>query len=110
MQEQLARGFALGGPTTVEYELAREMTERVPSLERVRFAGSGGEAAQNVLRLVRGWTGRQKIAKFEGAFHGRVDGLEVSVGPAAGRGGTAVRAAGGAAGAGIRPRRGGRPR
>ena len=81
VREQLERGVALGGPTTVEYELAQEMTERVPSLERVRFTGSGGEAAQNVLRLVRGWTGRQKIAKFEGAFHGRVDALEISVSP-----------------------------
>ncbi len=81
VREQLARGVALGGPTTVEYELAREMTQRVPALERVRFTGSGGEAAQNVLRLVRGWTGRPKIAKFEGAFHGRVDALEISVSP-----------------------------
>ena len=76
----------MGGPTTVEYELAREMTERVPSLERVRFAGSGGEAAQNVLRLVRGWTGRQKIAKFEGGVSraGRRAGSQRR--PAAGRG------------------------
>ena len=81
VQEQLARGIALGGPTEVEYELARELTQRVPSLERVRFAGSGGEAAYNVLRLVRGWTGRPKIAKFEGAFHGRIDALEISVSP-----------------------------
>ena len=106
VREQLAQGVALGGPTTVEYELARELTQRVPSLERVRFTGSGGEAAQNVLRLVRGWTGRPKIAKFEGAFHGRVGRAGNQRQPAARPGRHPSRAAGGAAGAGVCARRG----
>lgn len=81
IQAQIERGIALGGPTEVEYDLALELTRRVPSLERVRFTSSGSEATLHVLRLVRGWTGRHKIAKFEGAYHGSIDAVEVSVNP-----------------------------
>jgi glutamate-1-semialdehyde 2,1-aminomutase len=81
IQAQVEHGIALGGPTEVEYELALELTRRVPSLERIRFTSSGSEAMLHVLRLVRGWTGHPKIAKFEGAYHGSADAVEVSVSP-----------------------------
>jgi glutamate-1-semialdehyde 2,1-aminomutase len=87
VQEQAARGIALGGPTELEYALAAELQRRLPSLERVRFTASGTEAAAHVLRLVRGWTGRPKVAKFEGGYHGSVDALDVSLRPALGEAG-----------------------
>jgi glutamate-1-semialdehyde 2,1-aminomutase len=81
VREQLARGVALGGPTDAEWELAEELCARVPSLERVRFTTSGSEATLHAVRLARGATGRPLIAKFEGAYHGGHDALEVSVRP-----------------------------
>lgn len=79
--EQLARGVALGGPTGIETELAEELCGRVESLERVRFCNSGTEATLHAVRLARGITGRPKIAKFEGAYHGSHDAVEISVSP-----------------------------
>jgi glutamate-1-semialdehyde 2,1-aminomutase len=81
VRAQLARGIALGGPTEVEHDLAAELVRRVPSVERVRFTTSGSEAINHILRLARGVTGRAKIAKFEGGYHGSVDAVDVSLGP-----------------------------
>lgn len=78
---QLARGIALGSPTGIEVELAEELCERVPSLERIRFANSGTEATLHAIRLARGFSGKPKIAKFEGGYHGSHDVVEVSVAP-----------------------------
>lgn len=86
---QLDRGAALGGPVAAEYGLAAELCRRVPAVERVRFTSSGTEAALHALRLVRGRTGRPKVAKFEGAYHGSVDALDVSLRPPAGGAGPA---------------------
>lgn len=77
----LRKGIALSAPTALEAEMAEALQERVPSLERVRFTNSGTEATLHASRLVRAATGRQKIAKFEGAYHGSHDTLEVSVSP-----------------------------
>ena len=79
--EQLSRGIALGGPTGIETRLAEELCGRVESLERVRFCNSGTEATLHAVRLARGITGRPKIAKFEGAYHGSHDAVEISVSP-----------------------------
>jgi glutamate-1-semialdehyde 2,1-aminomutase len=79
IRAQLARGAALGGPVAAEYDLAAELCGRVPSVERVRFTNSGTEATLHALRLVRGWTGRSRVAKFEGAYHGSADALDVSL-------------------------------
>lgn len=76
--EQVARGTAYSRPTALEIELAEELQERVPSLERVRFANSGTEAVLNALRAARAFTGKTKIAKFEGAYHGTSDHALVS--------------------------------
>lgn len=81
VQEQLARGIALGAPTGIETELAEELCCRVPSLERIRFCNSGTEATLHAIRLARGFSGRPKIAKFEGGYHGSHDVVEVSVSP-----------------------------
>ena len=81
VQSQIGRGFALGHQVGVEAELAEELCRRVPSVERVRFTNSGTEASLHAVRLVRGLTGKEKIAKFEGAFHGSHDAVEVSVAP-----------------------------
>ncbi|MEM7032383.1 MAG: aspartate aminotransferase family protein [Chloroflexota bacterium] len=81
IQAQLARGIALGAPVGVETELATEMCERVASIEKIRFCNSGTEATLHAIRLARGFSGKPKIAKFEGGYHGSHDVVEISVAP-----------------------------
>lgn len=81
IDEQLKRGVVLGGPTGVETELAEELCGRVESLDRVRFCNSGTEATLHAVRLARGFSGRAKLAKFEGGYHGSHDAVEISVAP-----------------------------
>lgn len=89
LTEQLAAGTAHSFSGPLEGELAELLTARVPSLERLRFTGSGTEAVMFALRLARAFTGRTAIAKAEGGFHGTIDDVMVSVRPAAGLGGEA---------------------
>ena len=74
------RGTAYGATTELEIELARLITDAIPSIEMVRFVTSGTEAAMSALRLARAFTGRPKIVKFEGGYHGHADGLLVRAG------------------------------
>jgi glutamate-1-semialdehyde 2,1-aminomutase len=78
-REALSRGSAFASPTESEIRLALIIKERVPSVELLRFVNSGTEAAMFALRLARAFTGRAKIAKFEGGFHGTYDPVQVSV-------------------------------
>ncbi len=75
-----ARGTAYGATTELEIELARLICEAVPSVDLVRFVNSGTEATMSALRLARAYTGRSKIVKFEGGYHGHSDGLLVQAG------------------------------
>jgi glutamate-1-semialdehyde 2,1-aminomutase len=77
---RLARGASFPLPTPEEIDLAALMCERVPSVERVRFTNSGSEAVMMAIKAARGFTGRHRIAKFEGAYHGSYDYAEVSLG------------------------------
>jgi glutamate-1-semialdehyde 2,1-aminomutase len=81
VQEATANGLSFPGPTEYEIRLAELLTRRIASVESVRFTNSGTEATMNAVRLARAFTGRQKIAKFEGAFHGTHDWVMVSVTP-----------------------------
>jgi glutamate-1-semialdehyde 2,1-aminomutase len=72
-------GLSFPGPTEHEVRLAEMLVRRVPSVESVRFTNSGTEATMNAVRLARAFTGRPKLAKFEGAFHGTHDWVMVSV-------------------------------
>src|SRR3979411_694149 len=78
---QLALGSAFGLPTLSEVELAELLASRLPSVEQVRFANSGTEAVMMALKAARAFTGRPKIAKCEGAYHGSYDYAEVSLDP-----------------------------
>jgi glutamate-1-semialdehyde 2,1-aminomutase len=78
---QLALGTAFGMPTESEIDLASLLVERVPSVEKVRFTNSGTEAVMMALKAARAFTGRPKIAKCEGAYHGSYDYAEVSLDP-----------------------------
>ena len=69
------RGTSYGAPTAGEVDLATEVVSRFPSVEMVRMTSSGTEATMSALRLARAATGRSKIVKFAGAYHGHVDGL-----------------------------------
>ena len=80
-QQAIESGLSFPGPTEWEIRLAEMLTRRVPSVERVRFTNSGTEATMNAVRLARAFTGRPKIAKFEGAYHGTHDWVLVSVTP-----------------------------
>jgi glutamate-1-semialdehyde 2,1-aminomutase len=81
VRAQLDRGIVLGAPLGIEAELSLEMCRRVASLDRIRFCNSGTEATLHAVRLARGFSGRPKIAKFEGGYHGSHDVVEVSVSP-----------------------------
>lgn len=74
------RGTSFGAPTELEAELAGMVVQAVPSVEMVRFVSSGTEATMSALRLARGATGREKILKFAGGYHGHADFLLVSAG------------------------------
>ncbi|MBK6366730.1 MAG: glutamate-1-semialdehyde 2,1-aminomutase [Polaromonas sp.] len=80
VQKAVMDGFSFGAPTEREVELAEEIIKLVPSIEMVRLVSSGTEAAMSALRLARGVTGRDKIIKFEGCYHGHADALLVKAG------------------------------
>ncbi len=83
LQNQLQHGLAFGASTEAEVQIAEKICELMPSIEKVRLVTSGTEATMSAIRLARGYTGRDKIVKFEGCYHGHVDGLLVKAGSAA---------------------------
>lgn len=83
VQQAAEHGLSYGAPTAVETAMARKVTELVPSIERVRMVSSGTEATMSAIRLARGYTGRDKIIKFEGCYHGHADSLLVKAGSGA---------------------------
>lgn len=80
LQEVTANGTSFGAPTELEVELAQEVIDAVPSIEMVRMVSSGTEATMSAIRLARGVTGRTRIVKFEGCYHGHGDSLLVKAG------------------------------
>ncbi len=83
VQEAAAKGLSFGAPTEAEYEMAAMLCKLLPSLELVRLVSSGTEATMTAIRLARGFTGRNKIIKFEGCYHGHADALLVKAGSGA---------------------------
>ena len=81
IQEQLERGTSVAAANPVEIQLAEELCRRIPSLQMVRFTNSGTEATMFAMRLARAYTGKKKIARFEGGYHGTHDFAEVSTKP-----------------------------
>ena len=77
------RGFSFGAPTELETRLAMMICAAVPSVEKIRFVSSGTEATMSAIRLARGFTGRDKILKFDGCYHGHADSLLVAAGSGA---------------------------
>jgi len=77
------RGMSYGAPTALEVELAEMIVEIVPSIEKVRMVNSGTEATLSAIRLARGFTGRDKIIKFEGCYHGHADSFLIAAGSGA---------------------------
>jgi glutamate-1-semialdehyde 2,1-aminomutase len=82
-QRAAARGLSFGAPTAQETEIAELLCRLMPSLEQVRLVSSGTEATMSALRLARGHTGRSKVIKFEGCYHGHADALLVKAGSGA---------------------------
>jgi glutamate-1-semialdehyde 2,1-aminomutase len=80
VQDAAAHGLSFGAPTEGEIEIAEEICRLLPSIEQVRLVSSGTEATMSALRLARGATGRDKIVKFEGCYHGHADSLLVKAG------------------------------
>jgi glutamate-1-semialdehyde 2,1-aminomutase len=83
VQEAAARGLSFGAPTAAELEMAELLQRLVPSLQLVRLVSSGTEATMSAIRLARGHTGRSRIVKFEGCYHGHADALLVKAGSGA---------------------------
>jgi glutamate-1-semialdehyde 2,1-aminomutase len=80
LKQAVTRGTSYGAPTGLETELAELVCDMVPSVELVRFVNSGTEATMSALRLARAYTGRDKIIKFAGCYHGHGDMLLVKAG------------------------------
>ncbi len=83
VQQVAERGLSFGAPTESELEMASLLIKLVPSMEMVRLVSSGTEATMSAIRVARGFTGRSKIIKFEGCYHGHADGLLVKAGSGA---------------------------
>ncbi len=83
VREAATRGLSYGIPNPLEVEMAELICSWVPSVEKVRMVNSGTEATMSALRLARGFTGRDKVVKFEGCYHGHVDSLLVRAGSGA---------------------------
>ncbi|WP_442595730.1 glutamate-1-semialdehyde 2,1-aminomutase [Parapusillimonas sp. JC17] len=80
VQEAAVDGLSFGAPTEAEIEIAEAIAARIPSIEKVRLVSSGTEATMSAIRLARGFTGRSRIVKFEGCYHGHADSLLVKAG------------------------------
>ena len=80
VEAAVERGLSFGAATEAEIEIAEEITKIVPSIEQVRLVSSGTEAGMSAIRLARGFTGRSKVIKFEGCYHGHSDSLLVKAG------------------------------
>ncbi len=83
VQDAAAQSLGFGAPTAIEVEMAEKICALVPSIEMVRLVSSGTEATMTALRLARGYTGRDKIVKFEGCYHGHSDSLLIKAGSGA---------------------------
>jgi glutamate-1-semialdehyde 2,1-aminomutase len=83
VQQAAERGLSFGAPTEQEVEMAELLCRLVPSVEQVRLVSSGTEATMSAIRLARGFTGRSKVVKFEGCYHGHADALLVKAGSGA---------------------------
>ena len=83
ISEALANGLSFGAPTEIETVLATKVQQHMPSMEMLRMVSSGTEATMSAIRVARGYTGRDKIIKFEGCYHGHSDGLLVKAGSGA---------------------------
>jgi glutamate-1-semialdehyde 2,1-aminomutase len=83
VKEAAAKGLSFGAPTEIETKMAQKVCELVPSIDLVRMVSSGTEATMSAIRLARGYTGRDKIVKFEGCYHGHSDSLLVKAGSGA---------------------------
>ncbi|MBD8081956.1 glutamate-1-semialdehyde 2,1-aminomutase [Chryseobacterium caseinilyticum] len=80
---QAEKGFSFGAPTELETEIAKFITENVPNIDQIRMVSSGTEACMSAVRLARGFTGRDKIVKFEGCYHGHSDSFLIKAGSGA---------------------------
>lgn len=83
VQSAATKGLGFGAPTSIEIDMAETLCRLVPSMELVRMVSSGTEATMSAIRLARGFTGRDKIVKFEGCYHGHADSLLVKAGSGA---------------------------
>lgn len=83
VQDKAADGLSFGAPTEIETQIAKKVIELMPSMDMLRFVSSGTEATMSAIRLARGTTGRDKIIKFEGCYHGHSDSLLVKAGSGA---------------------------
>ncbi|OZG70042.1 glutamate-1-semialdehyde-2,1-aminomutase [Hahella sp. CCB-MM4] len=83
LEEQLQHGVGFGAPTRIEVDMAEKVCSLMPSIDMVRMVNSGTEATMSAIRLARGFTGRDKIIKFEGCYHGHSDSLLVKAGSGA---------------------------